>query len=145
MVKEVKISIKNIIVVLMVLLVLFFIYVIVKSYLYGGRYVAVYLRTGDMYFGKLFYFPKLKLKDATLIQVDQDGQLRLSTLNQTFWNSEGYLILNKDNVVWISPIKKDSQFFQQLKAFLNQPQLPSVQTQQQTPNNNQVNTTTQSQ
>lgn len=121
MIKELKISLRIVLVFILSLLLLVIIYLLVKHYLFAGNYVAVYLKTGDLYFGKLSYFPKLKLKEAVVLQATKDGQIQLSPLKTTFWNSKGYLILSRENIVWISPIKKDSPFLMQLKSTLSQP------------------------
>jgi len=118
--REIKIPLKKLAFILLILVALSLAFLLVKTYFYFGKYVAVYLRTGEIYFGKLQYFPKLTLKDAVLLQTGQNNQLNLLPLVNTFWHSKGYLILNKQNIVWISPIRENSPFIIQLKSLTNQ-------------------------
>jgi hypothetical protein len=122
--KEIRIPLKKVIFYLIILLVLFFVYFIVKNYFFSGKYVAVYVRTGELYFGKIYYFPRLKLKDAVILQMNEQRPT-LSSLKTTFWDSKGSLFLTKENIVWISPIREGSNFVEQIKN-LNQVQAPSL-------------------
>jgi hypothetical protein len=78
-------------------------------------YVAVYLDTGDIYFGQLSYFPRLSLKDAYHLQSVPDpnnpvggSSLQIVPLRTSIWAPER-LLLNPDKVVLVAKIGKDSQ------------------------------------
>lgn len=72
-------------------------------------YYAVYLRTGDLYFGYLHKcFSKYTLTNVYVLQRDSNGNYSLQKFEQSAYQPEDKLILNKENVVWISPIQKNS-------------------------------------
>ncbi|MGB9681257.1 MAG: hypothetical protein ACPLXL_01810 [Minisyncoccia bacterium] len=96
------------------------------------RYYAVYLRTGDLYFGKISWFPKFSLNDVWLLQrsVDQNNQVSFSLVGFTeaVYMPVDRIDLNKDNVVWITQLDKDSPVIQEIKARrINKSPLPSSQ------------------
>ncbi len=103
--------------------------------IYGkGDYYAVYLRTGDLYFGKIVRFPYFGLKNVYLLQTTQDptNPLRIQKFSDIFWGPEDYLKLNHDDVVWYTKLRGDSQLTQLLKTNpnLTQQQQPAQQLQQ---------------
>ncbi len=71
-------------------------------------YVAVYLSTGDIYYGKLSYFPTLKLINPWFIQKTQDGQLALSRFSDAVWKPESEIVIARDKVVFIAKLDKTS-------------------------------------
>src|SRR3989344_4392034 len=78
-------------------------------------YYAVQMENGDLYFGKVSYFPKFSLKEAYIVQSVEDptsllgSSLRIVPLNQaTIW-SANKINLNKDKVLSISEVNKESQ------------------------------------
>ena len=90
-------------------------------------YWAVYLDTGDMYFVKLNYFPRLSLSDVWYIQRNpQDSQnpLSISKFERVFWGPEDKLYLNEKNIVWKTKLKSDSPVLNFIKnpQLLTQPQ-----------------------
>lgn len=94
-------------------------------------YYAVYMSTGDLYFGKLSHFPNLSLTDVWLLQRSGDAnsqnQLGVSRFDKAFWGPEDQLNLDSKNVVWTTKLKPDSQ----LAQFFKNPQLIQSQPQQQ--------------
>ncbi len=83
----------------------------------GGEepYYAVQMENGDLYFGKLSYFPRFGLREVYIVQSVQDptnplgGNLRIIPLSQaTIWSATE-IDLNKDKVLSISEVKKESQ------------------------------------
>ncbi|TRZ83738.1 hypothetical protein D4R86_00220 [bacterium] len=75
-------------------------------------YHAVFLRTGDMYFGKLSRFPKLTLSDVWFLQVsnqeDQTG-FNLVKFSNAMFGPKDKMEINRENVVWISKLADNSQ------------------------------------
>ena len=75
-------------------------------------YSAVFLNTGDMYFGKLSRFPKLTLTDVWYLQVstqeDQTG-FNLAKFSDALFGPKDKMEINKENVVWISKLTDNSQ------------------------------------
>ncbi len=79
-------------------------------------YVAVYMETGDLYFGRISYFPRLALKDVYVLQSANPpypGQpnLQIVPMRNTVWGPDR-LILNYDQIVFIGKVGTDSQVMQ---------------------------------
>jgi len=92
-------------------------------------YYAVYLRTGDLYFGHLSkFFSRYNLTNVYLLQRDSSGNFSLQKFSQSVYQPEDKLILNRDNIVWISKIQKDSP----LIPILEGKQTPVTNTTQET-------------
>jgi len=82
-------------------------------------YWAVYLDTGDLYFGKLNKFPRLSLSDVYFVQRnpnDQQNPLSMAKFSQAFWGPEDRVYLNEKNVVWKAKLKEGSQILQSIKS-----------------------------
>ena len=90
-------------------------------------YYAVFLRSGDMYFGKLSRFPKLTLSDIWFLQVttqeDQQAGFNLAKFSNAVFGPKDKMELNKENVVWISKLADDSQ----VVSFILQSKNPALQ------------------
>jgi len=85
---------------------------------FNKNYWAVYLNTGDLYFGKLNYFPKLSLSDAYLLQRNEQNQqnpFSVSKFSNAFWGPEDRIYINKDDIVWKTKLKDDSQIVNFIK------------------------------
>mgnify|MGYP001056881368 CR=1 FL=1 len=84
-----------------------------------SRYSAVYLQTGDIYFGELSWFPWPSLKNVWLIQrtVDQQNQIQLGVvpLKNSFWGPIDKIYLNPKQVVFWTNLRKDSQLIKALE------------------------------
>ncbi|MBI2888914.1 MAG: hypothetical protein HYY10_03250 [Candidatus Liptonbacteria bacterium] len=88
------------------------------SFLAGSKqtgasgYTAVFLTSGDVYFGKLSWFPWPKLTKAWFLQrsVDQQNQpqLGLAPFSSVFWGPAGDLFLNPKQILFWAPIAADS-------------------------------------
>ncbi|MBN2197714.1 hypothetical protein JW698_00740 [Candidatus Wolfebacteria bacterium] len=93
-------------------------------------YWAVYLNTGDFYFGKISRFPKLSLTDVWFLQrnvQDEENPLSLARFDQVFWTPENKVYLNNENVIWKAKLKKDSDI---VNFFKNPSALQGQQAQQ---------------
>lgn len=91
---------------------------------WGGKYAAVYLRTGDLYFGKVVRFPSFGLKDVYFIQANPQGAqtpLSVQKFSSVFWGPADYLKINRNQVVWMADLDSNGQLAQALN------QSPSVQ------------------
>jgi len=104
-------------------------------------YSAVYLLSGDIYFGKLSWFPTPHLKNVWILQrtVDKNNQpqLGVAPFTSAFWGPVDEINLNSKQIVLWTKLRADSQVAQALAnpAVLNaaqqtqqQPQLPTNQT-----------------
>jgi hypothetical protein len=76
---------------------------------YGNQYYAVYLDTGDLYFGKLSTFPDLTLSNVWYLQRDSQGNNSLSELIKAPWGPEGSIKINRDKIVWTAKLSDVSQ------------------------------------
>jgi len=78
----------------------------------GDTVYAVYLNTGDLYFGELSSFPSMTLYNAWYLQRDnQTGDISATDMSQTAWGSSGTLRLNRDSVVWTSKLSRDNEIY----------------------------------
>jgi len=100
------------IVAIILLMVLVYVSFIDKTKVVKNPYSVVFLNTGDMYFGKLSRFPKLTLSDVWFLQVStQEDQtdFNLAKFSNTIFGPKDKMEINKENVVWISKLRDDSQ------------------------------------
>jgi len=98
-----------------------------QTWFTGPSYYAVYLRTGDLYFGELSRFPSFGLKHVYMLQVNaQNSQNPVSVQKFTnvFWGPEDFIKLNRDEVVWYTKLKPESQLVKLIAA--NPDLLPSA-------------------
>lgn len=125
---------KILLIVIIVLLVLLVGFVIIKEVFGKPTYTAMYLRTGDLYFGKLVRFPYFGLKEPYLLQVDQANQenpLSVQRFKNVFWGPSDFLKINRSEVVWHTTLRDDSDL---TKVFIQNPDLlPQQPAQQQLP------------
>ncbi len=82
------------------------------------NYYAVYLVSGDLYFGKMSWLKPNTLSDVRMIrseQADQNSEPVLSLVefnSSVVWGPTGDLKLNDDNILWVSKLKNESQVVQ---------------------------------
>jgi len=103
---------------LMLVIVLVFILVGVLIYKRPAPYYAVYLQTGELYFGKLSYFPYLNLSSVYLLQRTNNSSspFSLTKFENSFWQPQGKMKLNSSKIVWMAKLKKDSQVVKLIKG-----------------------------
>lgn len=102
--------------------------VVVWQIFFGRTYSAVFLRTGDLYFGKLVNFPNFGLKNVYMIQANpQNPQspLSIQKFTNVFWGPQDYLKINRSEVVWTAKLSPKSQLLEVLKS--NPDLLPDAQ------------------
>jgi hypothetical protein len=99
-------------------------------------YVAVYLVTGDIYYGKLSCFPKFTLDDALFLQRGEDGSLGLQKLSDAFWKPKGPMVIERDQIVFWSKLDPESPVVDAIEG------RAMPQTQQQAPTTTTPPTTT---
>ena len=75
----------------------------------SGQYYAVYLETGDLYFGKLSTFPGMTLSNVWYLQRDGQGNNSLAEFIKAPWGPEGSIKINKDKIVWTAKLSNVSQ------------------------------------
>ncbi len=79
----------------------------------ASPYSAVYLSTGDIYFGSLSWFPWPHLTNVLLLQrqVGQNNQPQLSIgqLSGAFWGPVDEVYLNPKQIIFWTRLRNDSQ------------------------------------
>lgn len=96
-----------------------------------SEYAAVYLKTGDIYFGKLSFFPWPRLKNVWFLQRTLDSQnqpqLGILPLKNVFWGPVDKIYLNPQEIVFWTYLRKNSQLTEALRNpnILNQPTVPA--------------------
>ena len=79
---------------------------------------AVYLRTGDVYFGKLSYAP-FGLSQVYTLQVNPQNQqtpINIQRFVNVFWGPEDFMKINKDEVVWVVRLNPQGQLAQLIRT-----------------------------
>ena len=80
-----------------------------------NHYSAVYLDNGEIYFGKLRYFPSLHLTNVYFLQKNYNAltaslsPYMLAKLTNSIWGAEDKLSLNRDKIVWINQLGNNSE------------------------------------
>lgn len=89
----------------------------------ADSYYAVALTSGDLYFGKLSWWPSLVLSDVWFIQRDPTAtstpSLSLDKLTNVFWGPEDRIKINRENVLMITKLRPDSQVVETIKSQSN--------------------------
>jgi hypothetical protein len=101
--------------------------IIVSLFLYfkeKRNYYAVFFNNGNVYFGNLSFFPKLKLKNAFYLSTDQQGQLVLRRFKDADWRPRGEIYLNKEAIMFIAPIDSSSDLVRLIKGEIILPTQP---------------------
>ncbi len=90
----------------------------------NGSYTAVYLENGDVYFGKLSYFPHLTLSDVYTVQLMSDPSsgegvnFRVVPFVSAIWGPEK-IRLNYDKILFLGKVGEDSQVMQVIRQNKN--------------------------
>ncbi len=110
------------IVAIILLMVLIYVSFADKTKAIKNPYYAVYLRTGDMYFGKLSRFPKLTLSDVWYLQasMDEQGGLNLIKYSNAIFGPVDKMEINSDNIVWTAKLRDDSQVVKFIQGEIQQ-------------------------
>ena len=103
-------------------------------------YMAVYLATGDIYFGRTSLFPRVTMQDPWFLQRAEDGTLSLARLTDAVWMPEGEFKINRDQVVFMARLADNSQVVAMMEGRIDprqqqplQPLQPQPQQQPQQP------------
>jgi hypothetical protein len=87
-------------------------------------YSAVYLESGDVYFGRLSYFPRLTLTDVHFLTRDGE-RVTISSFKDAALGPEDRLYLNAESVLWIAKLRSDSPTVDVLKGIMPNTPPPS--------------------
>lgn len=81
-------------------------------------YSAVYLATGDIYYGKLSWFPFPHLTDVWVLEHGQNAsgqaQIGVAPFTSSFWGPVDEIDLNPREIVFWTRLRNDSQLAQAL-------------------------------
>ncbi len=79
----------------------------------SSDYSAVYLTSGDIYFGKLSWFPWPRLKNVWYIQrtvaPNSQSQLGVAPFVNAFWGPMDEVYLNPKEIIFWTRLRSDSQ------------------------------------
>lgn len=113
----------SLIILLIILMgIIFYVYKIVNqdNENLPSDYVVVYLQNGEVYFGKIDWFPWPSLKNVWYLQktLDSQNQVQVGILQfkNMFWSPVDKIYLNPKQIVFWSYLKKSSEL---VKAFEN--------------------------
>ena len=124
-------NVNKVILIVLVVLVLALGGVLVwQTWFSGPSYYAVYLKTGDLYFGQLSSFPSFSLSHVYLLQVnaqDKENPVNVQKFSNVFWGPEDSMKINRDEVAWYTKLKSDSQL---IKLIQTNPDLMPAQANQ---------------
>jgi len=120
-----KLSQKIIIYLIIILLAVIFIYL---GYAFGkdifpfgpGKWQAVQLINGDVYYGKLQTFPCCKLTKAYFVQAiegETNTTPQLKPLNSLFFGPENVMYLQKQQILWWADLSENSQVLKAIQSF----------------------------
>jgi len=104
-----------------IILFLCFIILLTSAYFFYlsrviDSYYAVYLNTGDLYFGHLTTFPTVIMTDVYYMQRNEtDKSVGLQRFTDSVFNPENKITLNRDNIVWTTKLKDDSEVIKAIK------------------------------
>ncbi len=108
----------KILLVVVIVLVLALIGVVLWQTVWKSQsYYAVFMRTGDLYFGQLTWFP-FGLKHVYNLQVNtqnQENPVSVQRFKNVFWGPEDWLKLNRSEVVWMTKLDSAGQLAQLIK------------------------------
>jgi len=84
-----------------------------------SEYSMVMLSNGEVYFGKLSWFPRPRLENAWALQraVDENNQVQISVnpVNRAFWGQTDFLYLNPREIISWAPLLENSELVKGMK------------------------------
>lgn len=100
-------------------------------------YQAVALTSGEIYYGKLSFFPSPRLKDAWFVRQEpakeegKEPNLMLSPVSALYFAPKNVLYLKKENILWWADLSDQSQVLNLIKSRgkgqeIQTPQVPST-------------------
>ncbi len=115
--KTLSAQVKFLLAAVVILAIILFAVVFDKSRIKGQPdFYAVYLRSGEIYFGQLQTFPNFGLRDVYMLQTNPQNQktpYSLLPFADVFWgpNPKSLLEINKNDVVWIIKLSHTSPVY----------------------------------
>lgn len=134
-IRTMKNGLNKILLAVVIVLLVVLVVIVGWKYIAGGpSYYAVYLRTGDLYFGELSTFPSFSLSHVYMLQVNSQNQqnpVSIQKFTNVFWGPEDSISINRNEVVWYTRLASDSKLAQLVQS--NPSLTPSTDTTQTPP------------
>ncbi|TSC96649.1 MAG: Uncharacterized protein Athens071426_14 [Parcubacteria group bacterium Athens0714_26] len=115
----------SIIVIAVVLALLIAKFNILSVFVPSPKYAAVYLTTGEVYYGRMSMFGGFKLSNVVTLQKDKDGNISVQKLNDAIWKPKNPVSFQKDHIVFWSYLDSTSPLIDVIEnktqAAANQP------------------------
>ena len=84
--------------------------------LFHRPYMAVYLATGDIYFGRVSSFPHVTIQDPWFFRRAEDGSVSLERFSDAVWMPEDVIKINRDQIVFMARISENSQIIAMMEG-----------------------------
>lgn len=85
----------------------------------ASEFTAVYMTSGDIYFGKMSWFPRPKLQNVWYLQrgVDQQNnpQLSIAAFKKVLWSPIDEVRINPKQIILSTRIREDSELARALR------------------------------
>ena len=94
-------------------------------------YMAVYLATGDIYFGRVSVFPRVTIQDPWFFRRAEDGSVSLERFSDAVWMPEDVIKINRDQIVFMARISENSQVIAMMEGRVSPQQQQQLQPQPQ--------------
>lgn len=91
-------------------------YLLINQYSLKNNNVAVYLTTGELYFGQKTGLWGFKLKNAWLMNKGEDAKYSLQEFSQAVWKPAGLMNISKDKVVFWTNLDENSDVGKLIKG-----------------------------
>lgn len=89
----------------------------IAAALKNPKYVAVYLETGEIYFGKMRWFPSPRLSNVMFVQQAQQGQgLMLDRFTNAVWKPAEPLRISRGKIVFWTYLEPESPIVQAIEG-----------------------------
>jgi hypothetical protein len=92
------------------------------------RYVAIRLDTGELYFGKMTWFPKPKLSNIWVLNLTQNGGVSLDQFKNLVWQPVEPMHISRDKIVFWAYLAPESPVVRAIEGRI--PVQPQPQQQQ---------------
>jgi hypothetical protein len=79
-------------------------------------YDAVYMKSGDIYFGTLSTFPSWKLTNVWYLDRTQDGIVTVQDFSKVVWQPQGAMRIQPEAVLWVAPLSSESPVINIMKG-----------------------------
>jgi len=130
--KEIKLKINQkhlhlILWIVVIILAIVFFFYLSKKFSWFEKYALVYTTDGNIYVGKISSFPRLKLTKVFVLNTNDQNQKVLVPLSNLFdFQTKDFLYLNKKNIIWILPLKNESNIISNIKNYNQQTNLSNL-------------------